>query len=130
MAIDLEASARELIADFEGPRLGAEAIDRILDRFAPDGVYHVFAWEEPHVGRDAIRTELTRQADLFGDASFDIVSSARAGDTVFLQRIDWVTMRGKRLGLHVVGVFEFDDSGRLTSWRDYLDSREIAAKLR
>jgi limonene-1,2-epoxide hydrolase len=125
-----EEAARAFLREFEGPRLDAAQIDRIVDRFAPDGVYHVFAWEEPHVGHDAIRAELRSQAPRMEDCGFDFLHAATIGDVVFIQRIDWVTMAGKRIGVHVVGVVEFDAEGRITSWRDYLDSREIATKLR
>jgi hypothetical protein len=37
---------------------------------------------------------------------------------------------GQAIGVHVVGVVEFDAANKITSWRDYLDSREIATKLR
>ncbi len=125
-----ETAARELLREFEGPRLDAAQIDRIVDRFAPDGAYHVFAWEEPHIGHDAIRAELSRQAPRMEDCGFDFLHTASVGDTVFIQRIDWVTLRGKRIGLHVVGVIEFDAASKIVSWRDYLDSGEIATKLR
>jgi limonene-1,2-epoxide hydrolase len=32
-------------------------------------------------------------------------------------------------GFHVVGVFEVDAHGKIASWRDYVDSREIATKV-
>jgi limonene-1,2-epoxide hydrolase len=47
-----------------------------------------------------------------------------------VQRLDIVTMFGKRAAFSVVGVFlELDEEGKITSWRDYLDSREIAVKV-
>ena len=46
-----------------------------------------------------------------------------------MERFDWVTMKDKHAGFHVVGVFEVDDDGKIASWRDYVDSREIAVKV-
>jgi len=40
-----------------------------------------------------------------------------------------VTMNDKRAGIHVVGVFEVDADGKITNWRDYLDTREITTKV-
>lgn len=91
--------------------------------------YHVFASEEPFVGHDAIHDELLRQAALYSDARFEIVNIASVGQTVFLERIDSVTMNDKRAGFHVVGVFEVDNGGKIASWRDYLDSREMTVKV-
>jgi limonene-1,2-epoxide hydrolase len=41
-----------------------------------------------------------------------------------------VTMDGRRIPTHVVGVFDVDADGKIEYWRDYLDSREIAVQLR
>jgi len=60
--------------------------------------YHVFAWEEPFVGHDAIRDELLRQAPGFRDTREEIVNVASVGQTVFVERRDWVTMNDERAG--------------------------------
>jgi hypothetical protein len=108
----------------------AAQIDRMLECLSPVATYHVFAWEEPFVGHDAIRDELARQAPLFSGTSIEIVNVASVGQTVFVQRIDTVTMDGRRIPTHVVGVFDVDADGKIEYWRDYLDSREIAVQLR
>jgi limonene-1,2-epoxide hydrolase len=59
----------------------------------------------------------------------EMVNIASVGTTVFVQRRDWVTMNDKRAGFHVVGVFEVDADGKIASWRDYLDSREITVQV-
>jgi hypothetical protein len=84
---------------------------------SPDASYHVWAWYEPFVGRAAIREELLRQAPLFTDGSFEFLNFASAGQTVFVERRDWVRMNGKRAGVDVVGVFDFDENGKIASWR-------------
>jgi limonene-1,2-epoxide hydrolase len=58
-----------------------------------------------------------------------MVNVASVGPTVFVERRDWVTMNDKRAGFHVVGVFEVDADGKIVSWRDYLDSREITVQV-
>jgi limonene-1,2-epoxide hydrolase len=93
-----------------------------------DARYHVYAWEEPFVGREAIRGELLRQAPFFSDTEEEIMNVASVGHTIFVERHDCVTMFGKRAAFTVVGVFELDADGKITSWRDYLDSREIGVK--
>jgi limonene-1,2-epoxide hydrolase len=52
-----------------------------------------------------------------------------ARQSVFVERLDWFTMNDKHVNLHVVEVFEFDDHGNITSWRDYFDSAEITARV-
>jgi limonene-1,2-epoxide hydrolase len=108
----------------------APQIERMLSCLSTNASYHVFAWEEPFVGHDAIRDELARQAPLFSDTTIETLNVASVGQTVFVERMDSVTMDGRRVSTHVVGVFEVDSDGKIASWRDYLDSREIATHLR
>ncbi len=129
MGVEQEELARAFILEFECERVDPARAQAVVDRMAPDARYHVFAWEEPLVGRDAIRDELLRQAALYRDGRFEIFNVASVGQTVFMERMDWVTMNDKRAGFHVVGVFEVDDRGKIASWRDYVDSREIAIKV-
>jgi limonene-1,2-epoxide hydrolase len=129
MGIEQEAAVRSFIVGFEGKRLDAAQVERIVGRMTPNARYHVFAWEQPFVGRDAIRTELLRQAEFYGDTRFEILTIASVGQTVFVERRDACTMNGKQVTFHVVGVFEVDGDGKIAAWRDYLDSREIAVKV-
>jgi limonene-1,2-epoxide hydrolase len=104
-------------------------IERIVNFFAPDGRYHVFAWEEPpFVGHDEIRAELRREAPGVRDPRCEILNVASIDHTVFVERIDWITKNEDRVGIHVVGVFDVDGDGKIVSWRDYFDSREITIK--
>ena len=118
-----------LAADGGGERWESTQVAPILSRMAPDARYHVFAWQEPYVGHDAIRQELLREAPSFRDGQVEFLNFASVGKTVFVERIDWVTMQDKRCGFHVVGVFDLDDNGKIVSWRDYLDSAEITAAV-
>jgi limonene-1,2-epoxide hydrolase len=72
---------------------------------------------------------LLRQAPLFSDGRLEVRNIASVGQTVFIERVDWVTMKDIHAGFHVVGVFEVDTNGKIASWRDYVDSREIAVKI-
>ena len=49
--------------------------------------------------------------------------------SVLVERLDWFTVNDTHADLHVVGVFEFDDEGKIISWRDYYNSAEITAKV-
>jgi limonene-1,2-epoxide hydrolase len=129
VGVEQEQAVRAFIQEFECERLDSARLERLLDCMAPDARYHVFAWETAFVGRDAIHDELLRQAPLYSDAKFEFLNIASAGQTVFVERIDSVTMNGKRAGFHVVGVFDVDAYGKITSWRDYCDSREMAVAV-
>jgi len=96
---------------------------------ADDASYRVNGWNEPFVGRAAIRQDFQRQRDLWSDFRYQILGIATAGNTVFTERIDTVRMSGRDVNIHMAGVFEFDDAGKLVSWRDYFDTEEIKEQL-
>lgn len=64
MGIEEEETVRAFLADAEGRHWDANQIDRLVNRMTPDIRYSVYAWEQPVVGRDAVREELLRQASL------------------------------------------------------------------
>jgi len=129
MGAQEEAAVRALLAEAEGARWDADQIERILDRMTSDIRYHVYAWEQPVVGKDAVREELLRQAPLFGDFRSEIVSIASVNQTVLLERRDTQRVGRKTLTVHTAAAFEVDGDGKISAWRDYYDSREIAVKL-
>jgi limonene-1,2-epoxide hydrolase len=118
-----EHSVRSLL---EASRAGG---DDALVYFAEDAVYHVNAWNEPLVGVGAIAAEFERQHNLWSNLRTELVNIGSAGDVVLIERIDTVTMMGRDVRIHTVGVFEFGDDGKITSWREYFDMKEIEAQL-
>lgn len=129
MGHEVEGAVRAFVAELDGDRWDAAQIERILDRMAPDAHYKVYAWEQALVGRDAIRQELERQMPLFRDLHCDVRSIASNGATVHVERLDSMRIGRVPFSLHVAAVFEVDDKGRIASWREYYDSKEIAAQL-
>jgi hypothetical protein len=99
MDSEQEAAVRSFILEFEGKRLDAAQVDRIVGRMTSNARYHVFAWEQPFVGRDAIRAELLRQAESYGDTRFEILTTATVEQTVFVERRDSCTIVVLHLGL-------------------------------
>ena len=54
------------------------------------------------------------------DVEAEILRIAACGDVVFTERIDRMTMAGKKVVLPCAGVFEIRD-GKIAAWRDYFD---------
>jgi limonene-1,2-epoxide hydrolase len=129
MSIEHEEVVRSFLADFAGENLDSDRVERLLSYMAADASYYVFAWWEPCVGHDAIRAELLKQGTGTSECSFEFVNFASVGQTVFVERLDWFTLKGKHANIKVVGVFEFDTNGKIASWRDYYDSAEIKARI-
>src|SRR5262249_47913911 len=124
-----ENVVRAFVNELEGHRWDDAKVDRALSRMAPDARYHVYAWERPITGHEAIRMELLRQARLFKDLRAEIKAIASIGHTVLIERLDTFTVGTKPVVLHVAAVLDVDDEGRISSWREYYDSKEVNAQL-
>jgi limonene-1,2-epoxide hydrolase len=103
--------------------------EAFLGAFAPNAAYRVNAWNEPLVGVDAIARDFERQHELWTDLRIKVANIASAANIVFTERVDTVHMLGRDIGIHIVGVFEFDDDDKILSWRDYFDMKEVEAQL-
>ncbi len=93
--------------------------------FADDAYYWALTPVSPQrVGPQAIVDDLKRQFAMAGDLEskppYAVVSS---GNRVVLEREDFVTVvgSGKRASVRICAVFEFNDAGRITAWREYFD---------
>jgi limonene-1,2-epoxide hydrolase len=100
-----------------------------LGYFTSDATYRVIAWSEPIRGIEAIRSEFERQRSLWSDFRYELLEIATVGGAVLVERIDTVHMAGKDITIHAVGVFEVDDDGKISDWREYYDMKEIEAQF-
>lgn len=80
-------------------------------------------------GREAIYEHYKAQVSVITDCEFDILAVASIGNTVFTERIDRMKVTGAPIELPVAGVFEVDDAGKLTAWRDYFDLNTVMTQL-
>ena len=113
VATDPETIVREFCASWP-----ERSIDKLLTYFTDDALYHNMPME-PVTGKDGIREVM----NLFvpaEDLEAEIVHLAVRGNVVFTERIDRMTMGGKKVVLPCAGVFEIRD-GKIAAWRDYFD---------
>jgi limonene-1,2-epoxide hydrolase len=97
-------------------------LDGIMSYFDENGVWTYGSMNNPAKGKAAVR-EHTR-GFLKDMEAFDakILKSWHIGNIVFHERVDSVRMKnGKTASIPVAGVFEVDDAGKITCWRDYFD---------
>ena len=80
-------------------------------------------------GRDAIFEHYKMQLSVITDCEFEIRAVAVVGNTVFTERIDRMKVTGAAVELPVTGVFEVDDAGKLTAWRDYFDLNTVMTQI-
>ena len=59
-----ESVARAFVSAWCGEAYGEAEIARQLDVLSDDICFHVYAWERPVIGRDAVREELVRQTEM------------------------------------------------------------------
>jgi limonene-1,2-epoxide hydrolase len=117
MADSCERAVNDLFAAWS--RLN---LDEIMSHFDENGVWDNVPMNSPAKGKAAVR-EMT-QGFLKDTESFDvkILKSAHVGNLVFNERIDTIKMKnGKSAAIPVAGVFELNNAGKITSWRDYFD---------
>lgn len=110
---DPEAIVREFCAACE-----ARNVERVLDYFTDDALYHNMPMD-PVTGKDGIR-EVLNVFISAKDVEIEVVQIASRGNVVFTERIDRMTLAGKRIVLPCAGVFEIRD-GKIAAWRDYFD---------
>jgi limonene-1,2-epoxide hydrolase len=89
----------------------------------------VNAWNDPLVGVAAIAKDMERQHGLWSDLRIKLVNLAFTGNVVFTERVDTVHMMGRDIDIHMAGIFEVTEDGKISSWRDYFDMKEIEAQL-
>ena len=100
---------------------GRADLETILDGFAPDATYHNIPME-PLVGIDAIRAGIEGMLKMSPKGvQFEILNQVVAGNVVFNERIDTFDNEGKEVAAPVAGVFELNDAGKISAWRDYFD---------
>ncbi|GAB4143673.1 MAG: limonene-1,2-epoxide hydrolase family protein [Sphingomonadales bacterium] len=101
-----------------------ESLDfaRIADDFTQDGVLHSMMGT-PIKGRANILKIISRH---FGDATgleMNVLAAARAGDLVFLERVDSLYFGDKRAVVPIIGVVEMR-GGKVAAWREYYDLQQ------
>jgi limonene-1,2-epoxide hydrolase len=77
---------------------------------------------------DDLKKQLALGGDLESGPPFALVSS---NNHVVLERTDYVTIAAtqKRAGMRICTVFEFDDAGKVTAWREYWDQTYAAQQM-
>ncbi len=104
-------------------------IDEALKHMAPDCEYDNVPMGK-NVGHDAIRQTLAMFVSPENPARFEVVRQAAQGNLVFNERVDRLTIGGKKIEVPVVGVWEVDPaSAKITLWRDYFDMGQVSSQM-
>jgi limonene-1,2-epoxide hydrolase len=93
--------------------------DELADYFSDDAVYHNIPMT-PITGRANIHENFRQLGTKFESMAFELIHQVSQGDVVMNERIDHLMVKGRRIALPVMGVFELKD-GHIHAWRDYFD---------
>jgi limonene-1,2-epoxide hydrolase len=113
---DPEAIVSAFIAEFDAEH---PSVPTLLSYFSDDAVYHNMPGP-PLEGIAAIEKGLNYTQQM-SSRGWEVVHQAVSGNVVINERIDRFEVGGKPVELPVVGVFEINDDGKITAWRDYFD---------
>jgi limonene-1,2-epoxide hydrolase len=84
---------------------------------------------QPIVGRDAMVATLEMFLGGASEVDWVILRQHEFGNVVFNERIDRFRIGDGWLELPLAGVFEVDDDGLITLWRDYFDLASYQRQL-
>jgi limonene-1,2-epoxide hydrolase len=118
-----EQAVRNLIeswSDRDQADVGAFLSEDAVFHNGPRGSYH---------GRDTVTALFKRNLALPSWFGVDIHRIVSDGHTVMVERTDKMVLDGTSIGMELVGVFDVDDEGRITRWREYYDFRSFQEEL-
>jgi limonene-1,2-epoxide hydrolase len=107
-------------------------LNRVSALFAPDATYQInVPAREKLVGRDAIVSELERQAGDYTDCGYEVLTVVSDDRHVITERVDHVTMLhdGTRVSNPLLAIFEVNGDGLIQSWREYWDALSLSLRM-
>ena len=112
-------SAETLVRKFFAAFVQSDVAE-LVGYFSDEAVY-IDGPRGVHRGIDAIRSEFAALAEMVPSTTVDIKFVGVDGRAVLVERTEHFEVGGKLIDHDVVGVFEVNEDGRFTRWRDYYD---------
>lgn len=104
-------------------------LEKLMDYFADDAVYHNIPMDPPNVGKEQIRSIIESFTSAPESIEFAIHLQAENADGVVMnERTDTFWIGDTTVALRVMGTFELVD-GKITAWRDYFDMNQYLSQL-
>lgn len=82
-----------------------------------------------NIGPDGIKAFLQPMVDGLDEVEFVIHRQTASGSTVMNERTDRFRVKDIWIDLPVAGVFEVNDDGLITLWRDYFDLQTMMDQM-
>ena len=122
----MSATNEKTVTDFCNSLLSRD-MNKLVSYLTEDVFYHNMPWQPVH-GHSGVREILTPfvEGKNVSLAKMDIKNTSSSGEVVMNERIEtWVSGQVK-VELPVVGVFTFNDKGKIFRWCDYFDAKTMA----
>lgn len=101
-------------------------LEGLVSRISEDAVYTPDLVTPPIRGREAIRKEWAGYIDRMPTYTMKVINMVSSGNIVFLERKESFRFPEDRPmalnTIYLVGIFEFNDEGLVTAFRDYYDT--------
>ena len=121
--MDPEAAVNEFVR-----RAVAKDLDGLAELVSDDIEYDNVPMGKNH-GPEELRNMLGAMVGHFDEIEFLIHRQTCSGNVVMNERTDRFRIGEKWIELPVAGVFEVNDDGKITLWRDYFDLAMMTSQM-
>jgi limonene-1,2-epoxide hydrolase len=119
----MSAANEKTVTDFCNSLRGRD-MNKLVSYLTEDVFYHNMPWDPVH-GHDGVRKVLTPfvEGPKIVLEKMDIKNTSSSGNVVMNERIEHWIAGSVKVELPVVGVFTFNDKGKIFRWCDYFDAK-------
>lgn len=104
-------------------------VDKILAMMADDAEWQLWVPGGPTIkGKAALRKEIERQMEFATNNQCNIIHMTSSDHIVMTERSDKAVVRGKPMPHSMVAVYELNEDGLISHWREYLDTEDLRQK--
>ncbi|MDB5424245.1 MAG: hypothetical protein JWQ29_1661 [Phenylobacterium sp.] len=124
----------QLIEDFcdawgDGSSNRTPDVERIVSMMAPDAEWQLWVPGGPTIkGREALGQEIRRQMQYATNNKCNTVHAASSPRLVMQERSDYAVLRGNPSPHQMIAIYELDDAGLITRWREYINMADLDRK--
>jgi limonene-1,2-epoxide hydrolase len=104
--------------------------EKILSMMTEDAEWQLWVPGGPVIkGQEALRAEITAQMGYATNNRCNIINVLSNDRMVMTERADTAIINGQYCPHSMVAVYELADDGRISKWREYIDMRDLAARM-
>lgn len=131
MGIELESKVRRMHDAWgDGSDETRPDVEQILAFFAEDAEWQLWMPGGPIIkGKQALRAEILHQMTFATNNKCNEVNILSNDRMVMQERSDTAIIMGRPCPHQLVAIYEFDDAGLITRWREYLDMDDLNRKM-